>query len=78
MSSGHMYSSVHPGEVSSLFYSPEGLFTFFYPESFLSIFFGEFFLIRCEVKGQGCRMWTEFKALWGKFVVCDVWLYKIN
>jgi len=36
------------------------------------------FLIRCEVKGQGCRMYTDCKALWGKFVICGVGLYKMN
>jgi len=30
---------------------------------FLCEFLGEFFLIRCEVKGQGCRMCTDCKAL---------------
>jgi len=42
------------------------------------LFFGEFFLIRCEVKGQGCRMCTDCKALWGEFVICDIGLYQIN
>jgi len=31
-----------------------------------------------KVKGQGCRMWTDCKALWGRFVICDIGLYKIN
>jgi len=33
-----------------------------------------------EVKGQGCRMWTDCKAHRGKFVICDIGLYnnKIN
>jgi len=44
----------------------------------LFFIFGEFFLIRCEVKGQGCRMCTDCKALWGKCVICDIGLYKIN
>jgi len=34
--------------------------------------FWEFFLLRCEVKGRGCRMCTDCKALWGKFVICVV------
>jgi len=38
----------------------------------------EFFLIRCEVLGPACRMCTDCKALWGKFVICDIGLYKIN
>jgi len=38
----------------------------------------EFFLIRCKILGQGCRMCTDCKALWGKFVICDIMLYKIN
>jgi len=46
--------------------------------TFFSCFFGEFFLIRCEVKGQGCRMCTDCKALWGGFVICDIGRYKIN
>jgi len=40
--------------------------------------FGEFFLIRREVLGQGCHMCTDCKALWGKFEICDIGLYKIN
>jgi len=36
-------------------------------ESCFSIF-GELFLIRCEVKGQGCRMCTDCKALWGEIL----------
>jgi len=50
---------------------------FFPPERFFSIFW-PFFLIRCEVKGQGCRMWTDCKAIWGKLVFYDNGLYKIN
>jgi len=38
----------------------------------------ELFLIRCEVKGHGCRMCTDCKALWGKFIICDIGLYKIT
>jgi len=38
----------------------------------------EFFLIRCEVLGQGCCMCTDCKALWGEFVICENGLYKIN
>jgi len=38
----------------------------------------EFFLIRCEVKGQGCRMCIDCKALWGKFIICDIGLSTIN
>jgi len=50
--------------------SPEGFFTFFPP---LKCFF--FYSLGVvpdpmwEVKGQGCRMCTECKALWGKFVI---------
>jgi len=67
------FSSVHPGEgsssvallkVSSLF-SPERVFSISW----------EFFLIRCEVKGQGCHMCTDCK---GKCVICEIGLYKIN
>jgi len=54
--------------------SPEGFFPFFPVKDF----FGEIFLIRCEVKGQGCRMCTDYKALWGKFAICDNGIYKIN
>jgi len=55
-------------KVSSLFFLWKG---FFY-------FLGEFFLIRCEFLGQGCCMCTDCKALWGKFVICDIGLYKID
>jgi len=48
--------------------APEGFFTFV-PVNFFVPSFWEFFLIRCEVKGQGCRMCTDCKALWGKFVI---------
>jgi len=47
-------------------------------EHFCSSIFWEFFLIRCEVKGQGCRTCTDCKALWGHFFICDIGLYKIN
>jgi len=57
--------------------SPEGFFTFFPVKGFISIFWW-FFLIRCEVKGQGCFMCTDCRALWGRFLICDVGLYKIN
>jgi len=50
---------------------------FFPPKSFFYIF-GEIFLIRCEVKGQRCHMFTDCKALWGKFLICDIGPYKIN
>jgi len=54
------------------------LFPFFSPvKGFFSISW-EFFLTRCEVLGQGCRMYTDCKALWGKFVICDIGLYTIN
>jgi len=46
--------------------------------SLFSSVFGLFFLIRCEVKGQGCRMSTGCKTLGGEFVICDFELYKIN
>jgi len=38
----------------------------------------KFFLIHCEVLGQGCRKCTDCKALWSRFVICDIRLYKIN
>jgi len=44
----------------------------------VSSIYWELFLIRCEVKGQGCRMCTDCKARWGEFVSCDIELYKIN
>jgi len=44
---------------------------FFPCESFFSICW-DFFLIRCEVLGQGCQMCTGGKALWGKFIICDI------
>jgi len=34
--------------------------------------------VRSKVKGQGCRMCPDSKALWGKFVICDIGRYKIN
>jgi len=52
-------------------------FLFFPPERFFSISW-EFFLIRCEVLGQECRMCTDCKALWGKFIICDFGLYQWN
>jgi len=57
--------------------SAEDFSTCFTPERFFSISW-EFFLIRCEVKGQGCRMRADYKTLWGKFIICDIGLYKIN
>jgi len=48
--------------------SPEGFFPFF-PVKGCFPFFGEFFLIRCEVLGQGCCMCTDCKAIWGTFVI---------
>jgi len=57
-----------------------GFFPLFYfpRESFFSISW-EFFLIRCEVLGHGCRMCTDCKALWGKFVICEMYLQnKLN
>jgi len=39
-----------------------GLLHFFPVKVFFSISW-EFFLIRCEVKGQGCRMCTDCKTL---------------
>jgi len=56
--------------------SPDGFFPFFPHERFFSISW-VFFLIRCEVLGQGCRMCPDCKALWGKCVFCDNGLYKI-
>jgi len=46
-------------------------------------FVGWFFLIRCEVKGQGCPMCTGCKALGGEFVNLWYWaiqnkLHKLN
>jgi len=38
----------------------------------------EFFLIRCEILGQGYCICTDCKAHWGKFVSCDIGLYRIN
>jgi len=75
----HMASiaSVHPGRRILLCCSPEGFFPFFPRESFFSISW-EFFLIRCEVLGQGCHMCKDCKALWGKFVFCDNGLKKMN
>jgi len=77
--SGHMTSiaSAHPGEGSSSVAVLKVSSPYFPCESFFSISW-EFLLIWCEVKGQGCRMCTDCKALWGKFVICDVGLYKIN
>jgi len=51
---------------------------FFFTVKRASSIFWDFFLIRCEVKGQGCCMCPDCKALWGKFVICDIGLYKIN
>uniref|UniRef100_A0A8C2X512 Choline transporter-like protein n=1 Tax=Cyclopterus lumpus TaxID=8103 RepID=A0A8C2X512_CYCLU len=51
---GEGSSSVALLKVSSLF-------------SLSKVIFGEFFLIRCEVKGQGCR----------KFVICDIGLHTV-
>jgi len=33
---------------------------------------------RCEVLGQGCRMCSDCRALWGKFVNCNFGRYKSN
>jgi len=41
-------------------------------------YLGVFSLIRCDVKGQGCRTCTDCKALWGEFIICDVGRYQIN
>jgi len=68
-----IYSSFHPGEGSS----SVALLKVSYLFSLWKGFF-YFFLIRGEVKGQGCRMSTVFKALWGKLVICENGLYKIN
>jgi len=64
----HMTSiaSVNLGRGILLYWSPEGFFAFFPVKGFF------------EVLGQGCRMCTDCKALWGKFLICDVGLYKIN
>jgi len=74
---GHMTSlaSLHPGEGSS-----SVLFWRFLPffSSNVFSFSWEFFLIPRKVKGQGCDMCTDCKALWGKFVICDIELYEIN
>jgi len=53
-------STVHPEEGSSTL-SPEG-FGPLLPYKVFSIFW-ELFLIRCEVKGQGCRTCADCKAL---------------
>jgi len=67
--SGHM-TSIH---LSILERDPPLLLSWrFLPCASIFSYFWEFFLIRCEVKGQGC------KALWGKFVICDIGLHKIN
>jgi len=70
--SGHMTSiaSVHPGEGSSsvtLFSLWKGFF-----------YFGG--VVPDPMWGQrsGMSMCTDCKALWGKFVICDFGLYKIN
>jgi len=62
--SGHMTSiaPVHPGEGSSSVALLKGSSLFSPCESFFSISC-EIFLIRWEVKGQGCRMCTDCKAL---------------
>jgi len=70
-------ASVHPGEGSSSVALLKVSSTFFPRESFFSVSW-EFFLIRCEVKGQGCRMCTDCKAQWGTFVICGIGLYIIN
>jgi len=46
-------------------------------ESVFSIL-GDLFQFRCEVKGQGCRMCTDCKGLWGEFVIFNFGLYKIK
>jgi len=58
--------------------SPEGFFACFPLWKFVKIFLGSFFLIGCEVKGQGCRMCTDCKARWGTFIICEIGLYKMN
>jgi len=71
-------ASVHPGRGILLCCSPEGFFPFFFRHFLFLLFFGEFLLTRCEVLGQGWRMCTDCKALWGKFVICDIELHEIN
>jgi len=77
-SSGHMTSIV----LSILERDPRLLLYWrvltFFPWMIFYYFLGVFFLIRCEVKGQGCRTCTDCKALRGEFVICDFGLYKIN
>jgi len=72
-----IYCSVHPEQGSSSVALPK-VSSLFSPVNYNFFLFLEFFLIRCEVKGQGCRMCTDCKALWGEFVICDIGLYKIN
>jgi len=59
-------------------FSPEGFFPLFSLWTFFFFISWEFFLLRCEVLGQRCCMCTDCKALWGKFVICENRLYKIN
>jgi len=47
----------------------------FFPMKGFFLFFRSF---SWKVKGQGCRMCPDCKALWGKFAICDNELYKIN
>jgi len=70
-------ASVHPGRGILLCCSPQGFFLFFLWKVYFS-FLGVFPDPMCEVKGQGCRMCTDCKAHWGKFVICNIRLYKIN
>jgi len=72
-----VYSPVYPRERSSSVTLLEGSSLFFLWRFYSSISW-ELFLIRCEVKGQGCRTCTDCKALWGTFVMCHIGLYEIN
>jgi len=76
--SGHMTSIV----LSILERDPPLLLSWrflpFFPcEKVFSIFW-ELFPVQCEVKGQGCGMCTDCKALWGTFVICENGLYTIK
>jgi len=58
-------ASVHPGEGSS----SVALLKVYSRFSVCERVFGEFFLLRCEVKGQGCKVCVIIRNLW----FCAVW-----
>jgi len=72
-----LYCPVHPGEGSSSVALLEGSYLFSPWMFFFWVFLLSFFLIRCEVKGQGCRMCTDCKGLRVKCVILDI-LNKLN